>query len=157
MPLYSTSLTHNNNNNNNNPTYLILLHDIIRPQMHAHHIRRIPPQPPLELSLIRDINRQEAGVALIIPIIFRVVAVILRLAGADEINGCKLGGLELLPEFRAPTDYLGDAVAEGHVADGCVGGLCGCGCCQGGEEEGGEVEHFGGWGGRFDVVLEEES
>ena len=59
--------------------------------------------------------------ALVVTVVLRVLAVILCLAAADEVDCCPFGRLEFLPEFGSPADDLGYGVAEGHVADGCVG------------------------------------
>lgn len=109
--------------------------------MHRNHIRGIRLQPPIQLPFIRDIDSKETRVAFVVAIVGRVAAVIFGFAAADKVHGggVERGGLETLPEFGAPADYLGYAVAEGHVADCGVGGLGGGRCEEGGEgEEGGE-------------------
>jgi len=120
---------------------LILLHNIIRAQMHRNHIRRITFQPPIQLPFIRNIDSEETRVAFVVAVIGRVAAVVFGLAAADKVygGGVEGRGLEKMVEFGAPADYFGYGVAEGHVADWGVGGLGGCRREQAGEgEEGGE-------------------
>jgi hypothetical protein len=114
--------------------------------MHSHHIRGVRLQPSLQLISVRDVDGQEAAVALVVTVVFGVAAVVFCFTGADEIDAGPFGGLQLLPEFGAPANDFGDAVAKGHVADGGVGGLGG-GCGQEGGEgegEGLEVDHDDG-------------
>lgn len=127
---------------NNIIDILALLHDIIRAQVHADDVGRVLLQPPDELLLAGDVDGQEARVALVVAVVLGVAAVVLRLAGADKVDGRPLGGLELVPELGAPADDLGDGVAEGHVPEpgGCLGG----GARREGGEEEGKAEH-GDW------------
>lgn len=98
---------------------LALLHDIIRPKMHRHDIRRVPRQPAIQLILVRNIDGQEPRVALVVAVVLCVAAVVFRLARPHKVDG--LAGpfghrLQLVPEHGAPADDFGDGVAEGHVA-----------------------------------------
>lgn len=136
---------------------LVLLHDIIGPQMHRDHICRILGQPAIELILARDVDRQETGVALVVAVVLVVGAIVLGFAGADEIDALPFGGLELFPEEGAPANDFRDGVAEGHVPE--------CGVLGGGEgDKAREGEMFEGdhgelvvkrlcvWTGKIDLV-----
>jgi hypothetical protein len=87
-------------------------------------------------------------VALVVPVVLGVPAVVLGFAGADPVDGGPFGALEFLPKFGAPADYLGDAVAEGHVANCSVGRLCGRSSDEGRKSESFDGDHvYGGcWG-----------
>jgi len=125
---------------------LILLHNIIRTQMHRNHVRGICLQPPIQLPFIRNVDSEETRVAFVVAVVGRVRAVVFGFAAADKVygGGVEGRGLEALPELGAPADYLGYGVAEGHVADWGVGDLGGCEREEGGEGEEGGEQHRGG-------------
>lgn len=99
---------------------LILLHDVVGAQVHGDHVGGIILQPAIQLVLVRDVDGQEPRVALVVAVVLAISAVVFGFAAADKVYGGPLGGLEFLPEERAPADDFGDGVAEGHVAQGGV-------------------------------------
>ena len=110
--------------------------------MHGNHIGRVRLQPAVQLVLGRNVDGQEARVALVVAVVRRVFAVILGPPAADEVDARPFGRLQQLgPQLGAPAHDLGDGVAEGHVAQRAVLGAGADG--QGGEHEGGDADHDG--------------
>lgn len=103
------------------------MHDIVRAQMHGNHIRRIRLQPSLQLVLLRNLNGEKARVTLMVSIVLCIRAVSIMGRGAHKVDRREFRTLEFFPEFRAPANIVGDAVAKGHVADVSISGHCG-GC-----------------------------
>lgn len=96
---------------------LILLHNIVRAKMHRDDIRRVGPQPAIQLILVGNVDGQEARVALVVTVILVVATVVLGPARADEVDVGPFGRLKLVPELGAPAYNLGYRVAKGHVAE----------------------------------------
>jgi hypothetical protein len=122
---------------------LVLLYNIVGSQVHGHHVGRILVEPAVELVLVGNVDGQKARVAFIVAVVFGVAAVVLRLAGADKVNGFPLGGLQLFPEQGAPADDFGDGVPKGHEAEGGVLGEGATG--QGREKKVLEGDHLDAW------------
>lgn len=83
--------------------------------------------------------------SLIVAVVLGVAAVVLGFPGADEIDCGPFGGLQLVPEFRAPADDFGYGVTERHVAQRCSCVLRFCDGDEQSEGEGFEGHHFDEW------------
>jgi hypothetical protein len=93
--------------------------------MHGNHVCRIRLQPSLQLVLLRNLHGKKARVTLMVPIVLCIRAISIMGRGAHKVDGREFSALKFFPEFEAPTDIVGDAIAKGHVADVCISSHCG--------------------------------
>lgn len=72
---------------------LVLLYDVIRPEVHSDDICWVGLEPADKLLPIGDVDGQETRVTLVVAVVRSVSAVVLRLAGSDPVDRSPFGGL----------------------------------------------------------------